>query len=86
MLDGRLFTLAWLAKPTGRRRVRQRYAGLNQPDSPVTFYTISYIYVRNSLRYLHHQLLMSVIYNPAFQTVNLDSDKFQYTTFRLTLV
>jgi len=30
MLDGRLFTLAGLAKRTGRRRVRQRCAGLNR--------------------------------------------------------
>ena len=30
MLDGRLFTLAGLAKRTGRRRVQQRCAGLNR--------------------------------------------------------
>ena len=30
MLDGWLFTLAGLAKRTGRRRVRQRCAGLNR--------------------------------------------------------
>jgi len=30
MLDGRLFVLAGIAKRTGRRRVRQRCARLNQ--------------------------------------------------------
>jgi len=30
MLDGRLFTLAGLAKRTGRRRVRQRCVGLSR--------------------------------------------------------